>query len=227
VEVSLRVQDDLGTVHIQDSNKYAGLLDHVTGRTLGQLTHKHVVDFAAFISVHVTSTPKSRKEADPVQSKLHIVIYGLEEDGETIGCLLSTNGLYLQHPRRYDLSKKYSNPHYLARPGRENHLLAYTALEGYLNFPPDAPVLDEVDKGRILQVFDCAQGPETFSELQLSSSLKTELKSYVIISFLNVQSSPPQPRRFSSIRICLRNLANPATVIRERPSYSCLRRKME
>lgn len=193
MEVSLRVQDDLGTVHLQDSNKYAGLLDQVTGRTLGQLAHKYVVDFAAFVSVHVTSTPKSRKEANPIQSKLQVIIYGLEEDGETIGCLLSANGLYLQHPRRHNLSKKYSNPHYLARPGRENHLLAYTATEGYLNSPRDIPVLDEVDKGRILQVFDCVQGHETVSELQLSSSLKTELKSYVILSFLNVQSWPSQP----------------------------------
>ena len=193
MEVSLRVQDDLGTVHLQDSNKYAGLLDHATARTLGQLTHKYVVDFAAFISVHVTSTPKSRKEADPVQSKLQIVIYGLEEDGETIGCLLSANGLYLQHPRRYDLSKKYFNPHYLARPGRENHLPAYTATEGYPDSPSNIPILDEVDKGRILRVFDCAQGPETFSELQLSSSLKTELKTYVILSFLIIRSWLSQP----------------------------------
>jgi hypothetical protein len=201
MEVSLRVQDDLGTVHLQDSNKYAGLLDHVTGRTLGQLTHKYVVDFTAFISVHVTSAPKFHKEADPVQSKLQIVIYGFEEDGKTIGCLLSANGLYLQHPRRYDLSKKYFNPHYLARPGRENHLLAYTATEGYLDSSSNIPILGEVDKGRILRVFDCAQGPETFSELQLSSSLKTELKAYVILSFLNIQSWPSQPRRFSRIRI--------------------------
>jgi hypothetical protein len=166
MEVSLRVQDDLGTVHLQDSNKYAGLLDHVT------------------------SAPKSHTKADPVQSTLQIVIHGLGEDSEAVGCLLSANGLYLQHPRRYDLSKTYSNPHYLARPGRENPLLAYTPTEPYLKSPGDNPILDEVDKGRILRIFDCAQGPETFSELQLSSSLKTELKSYVTHPILNIQPWP-------------------------------------
>ena len=170
----MRIEGDLVTVRLPDSNRYGGIIDY---GTLGQLTQEYVVDLAAFVSVPVTSDPKSRTNPDQARTTLQIVIYGLKIDGRVVGSFLSAKGLYLQHPRHYDVSKTYCNPHYLARPGREDYIPTFAPVEADLNSSSVSSVLDDVDKGRILQVFDCAQGPETVPELQLNSSLKTPLKS--------------------------------------------------
>jgi hypothetical protein len=82
--------------------------------------------------------------------------------------------LYLQQPILSDVLAPYFNPQYLLRPGSE--------------FKPDAQEdssqairgkqMAQVEKHRILSVFDSAVGPATFSAVEVSKRLRTDLKSY-------------------------------------------------
>jgi hypothetical protein len=164
------------TVHYQDSNKYAGLIDRSTGQALGQLVRTYPVTLSAFISREFGTSFKSSAEASSKQHCLQVLVYGLEQDSEPIGALLSENCLYLQHPRTYDNSATYFNPHYLARPGRDIQVPDNTVTGAYPNFIQHSQTLDEVDKNRVLQVFDSAQGPERFLEAKVSNRLLTNLK---------------------------------------------------
>ena len=103
----------------QDSGKYAGILNLPA---LCCLLEGFRVRFSAcLLPPERGSGPEVGKQE--LRSRkfcpVRIVIYGMRGDEKVIGSKLSDAGLFLQHPAAHECNRdvKYSNPHYLARPG--------------------------------------------------------------------------------------------------------------
>ena len=158
------------TVHHTQTLKYGGLLDHDTGKALADLSRNYSITFKASLDENA-STLKST--SDNCRS-LQITIYGLRQDSDAIGKLLSDNKLYLQQPSTFDYSAVYFNPQYLLRHGSEFKLAVQEDFRCSIREKQMAHAV----KSQMLRVFDAAVGPATFSEVQVSKRLTTELKSY-------------------------------------------------
>lgn len=116
----------------------------------------------------------------PEERSVRIVIYGLVAEKKEVGAVLSDAGLYFQHPlpTEYDGKLPYINPHYLLRPGSQMPSLEGLSISG----PEGSKVvdlLDDVSKGRLMRIFDMAQGPESPLQITPSPRLKSTLKRYV------------------------------------------------
>ncbi|KIX07367.1 uncharacterized protein Z518_02020 [Rhinocladiella mackenziei CBS 650.93] len=169
--------EELVCLYHRTSGEFVGVADGITGRALGQLNGQFMTAYHSFILLQDGS--KSVKTASARRYKLQTLIYGLGKDADAVGALLSAHDLFLQHPRKTDPTKLYSNPHYLSRPGGNMDIPQYgttAAIDTY----PDRSVLDEVGHARILRIFDSAQGPPTFVKPQIVSDLKTQLKDHQI-----------------------------------------------
>lgn len=174
-EVSLQLHGDLITVTHHESNKRVGLLDRVTSCVLEQLFRTYTIEFYAFVYTSVASAKGSHKNI--VNNKLSVILYGCKGNTEAVGSLLAASKLYLQHPFQYDQSKTYSNPHFLTRPGWQVQVPINMIDSANTESHDHVSVLHEVDRERVLQIFECAQGPETVFTPQVSGELKTELES--------------------------------------------------
>jgi SWI/SNF-related matrix-associated actin-dependent regulator of chromatin subfamily A3 len=177
-EISAKVQEELVAFYHKASRKFVGVASLAAGRAIGQLVQRYSTSLHTFLATEKKSSSKSDKARPGRQSELQITIYGFGKDTEAIGSLLSANDLYLQHPRQSDPSKTYSNPHYLARPGRLIDIPQYSSGRETTDTAGEEPMLDEADHARVLRIFDSARGPQTFFQPQLARSLRTQLKSY-------------------------------------------------
>jgi hypothetical protein len=158
------------TVYDTKSNRYGGLLDHITAQVIAVISREYSVTFTAALK---TIGPGLKKCAQNRQHALRIIIYRLRGDGEAIGKLLSEKKLYLQQPDLFDSSIVYLNPHYLLRPGSELKPSSREDADGSSrNYKMTA-----IAKSQVLQVFDTASGPVSFCEVQVSSRLVEVLKS--------------------------------------------------
>lgn len=107
--------------------------------------------------------------------RLRIVIYARRTDADAIGDFLSENDWFLQKPDSYDRSRVYYNPQWLLPPGAE-----FDASNGQSAESLTVVKLQSATKSLINSVLDSATGPESFSEVNLSSKMVTELKLYVL-----------------------------------------------
>ena len=150
--------------------KYGGLVDHDAARAIALLSREYSVTFTAMLEV-VGSGTKERTQKG--HHTLRIIIYGLRGDSEAIGALLSEHKLYLQQPNPFDSSIAYLNPHYLLRPGSEFKPSMQEDVEGSKRNNQ----MSQAAKSQVLQLFDTATGPVSFSKVQVSNRLITDLKS--------------------------------------------------
>ncbi|KAI1488246.1 hypothetical protein F5X96DRAFT_685614 [Biscogniauxia mediterranea] len=90
--------------------------------------------------------------------------------------------LYLQHPSgiECDLSVDYFNPHYLVRPGGEMPRLEELWLDEHGEQAEPTRTLDDTTKGRLLRMFDQADGGEVEVDVNPSSRLQTPLMEHQI-----------------------------------------------
>jgi hypothetical protein len=158
-------------VHHAKTMKYGGLLDHGTGQALAALSRSYSITFEAFLD---EKAPTLKKSTSNNCRSLRIILYGLRQDSDAVGTLLSENKLYLQQPNTFDSSAVYFNPQYLLRPGSEFKL---TAQEDFQSSVREKQMVQAV-RSQILRVFDAAVGPATFCEVQGSKRLTADLKSY-------------------------------------------------
>jgi hypothetical protein len=174
VPVRIRVSGQLLKLYHEGSNKYAGLL---ISPTLTRLINEFSVTLSATLS-----PPQSEKDQEPasISSKdcsIHIVIYGVLTERNSVGDLLSEGSLFLQHPNEYDMRADYVNPHYLLRPGaRMPKIDVGTLSGGSRSTSSSREVLDDTSKSQLLQVFNSANGPNLFSEVKSSPRLRTSLQ---------------------------------------------------
>ena len=151
--------------------KYGGLLDHDTGQTLAALSRNYSITFRASLDEKASTLKKS------ISNNCHsmqITLYGLRQDSDAVGTLLSENRLYLQQPSTFDPSAVYFNPQYLLRPGTEFR----SPVQEDFQCSVREKQMAQAVRSQILRVFDAAVGPATFSEVQVSKRLTTNLKSY-------------------------------------------------
>ena len=169
--MTLKIYNDMVMVRHTQTAEYGGLLDHGTGQALAALSRNYSVTFEAFLD---KKAPTLKKSASNNGRSLQITLYGLRQDSDAIGALLSENKLYLQQPNTSDSSAVYLNPQYLLRPGTEFKLLAEEDFQSSVRERQMAQAV----KSQILRVFDAAVGPATFCEVQVSKRLTADLKSY-------------------------------------------------
>ncbi|KAF2179187.1 hypothetical protein K469DRAFT_597047 [Zopfia rhizophila CBS 207.26] len=88
-----------------------------------------------------------------------------------LGIFLVAHDYFLQQPHDFNLSTRYYNPQYLVRPNSEFQVSwENRALESVHSFR-----LSEKRKSKVSQILDSATGPTSFSEVQVSHRLKTDL----------------------------------------------------
>ncbi|GAB1319449.1 hypothetical protein MFIFM68171_09659 [Madurella fahalii] len=143
----------------QDSGKYAGILN---SPVLSCLLDDFKVRFSARLL-----PPERGSEPEPRKQKLRsskccpvrIVIYGMRGDEKVIGSKLSDASLFLQHPAAHECNDniKYSNPHYLVRPGSEMPKLEELSLTTSDPSSSQVDRLDDISLSRLLRIFDFAE----------------------------------------------------------------------
>ena len=158
-------------VHQAQTLKYGGLLNHETGQALAALSRNYSITFKASLDENASTMKRSTSNG---YRSLLITLYGLRQDSDAVDTLLLKNKLYLQQPSTFDPSFVYSNPQYLLRPGSEFS----RAVQEDSKFSIREKQMGQSIKHQTLRVFDSAVGPATFSEMQGSKRLITDLKSY-------------------------------------------------
>ena len=153
---------------------YGGLLSHNLAKCLIEILNQYTINYDAYIlklqkGKHDPKTPDSYR--------LCITIYGMQETSRHVGEILDSAEIYLQHPRSYDTTVPYVNPHYLVPPGRVHPL---PTSEGQIDVPirPSLNLsADERLKGDILQVLNSsAKGPLKYTRITSSPQMRTTLK---------------------------------------------------
>jgi hypothetical protein len=170
-EITLKIYDGMVAYHVP-SLKCRGVLDHDTGQALAALSRNYSMMFQAFLDEKTSIIKRNTSNDGP---SLLITLYGLRQDSDAVGALLSENNLYLQQPSTFNPSTVYFNPQYLLRPGAEFNLVAQRDSKSSI---PEKK-MGEAIKHQMLHVFDSAAGPTAFSEMQGSKRLITCLKLYV------------------------------------------------
>ena len=170
--MTTRICGSLLKLYYEASNKYAGLVDSPTLSRLRQ-------DFTTTLAATFIAPAKEKEQKQQLrtrQSTVEIVIYGLRKDMDAVGHVLCEDGLYLQHPKECDTSVDYVNPQYWVRSGSQMPKVEGMTFEAASRSTSCKELLDETRTNQLLQLFDCANGPTTFSEVRPSARLRTCLQ---------------------------------------------------
>jgi hypothetical protein len=180
-EITLRIYGEIVVVHPARTLKYGGYLDHETGQALAVLSRNYSITFRASLDEKTSTMERSTSNDCP---SLLITLYGLRQDSDAVGTLLSENKLYLQQPSTLDPSAVYFNPQCLLRPGSEFNLADQQDSKSSTR----ENQMCQAIKHQTLRVFDSAVGPATFSEIRGSERLLTGLKLYANLEtpFFNI-----------------------------------------
>lgn len=168
-------------LNLQGSNEYAGI---VNLPILGKILKEYSVKFAATI-VAAPSRYNAGRERDkknnlgrPQICSVRIVVYGLGTEISAVGDMLSNADLYLQQPSASECERdiEYSNPHYLVRPGSKMPNLSDLSISSDTGSKITPEKLDEVNKSRLLQLFDVANDTSIRAHFAPSPRLSSSLK---------------------------------------------------
>ncbi|VBB80874.1 Putative protein of unknown function [Podospora comata] len=147
------------TIYSEASGEYCGLLDSEAAECVQVLERISGLQFEASMNRR--------------SKKLKFLLFSDIEEAQDIGNTLASSSLFLQHPSTEDYQgTSYFNPHYLTRPG----LTFQEAIETLNQQVHLSKQLTLTEKSEIATVLDQAAGPTTFSEVQVSNCIKTELK---------------------------------------------------
>ena len=170
-EVSIDLAGDHVAIRNATSGEYGGLLSNKTtaSLTLRQLSGQYGASFQGFL------LQMKRKAGSAQGVELYVVIYGARAQADTIGNVLDSAQMFLQHPPAQFLSVPYRNPHYLSNPTLETETGTTTGMTTTIG---TSQVLEDNSplKRRIQEVIDSAQGPLTYSATAPSHRLRTSLK---------------------------------------------------
>ena len=174
MDVSLKMNGSMTTVHTSESSKYLGLLDSCTAGVLAQLNQNCSVILKAFL---LTQKGKdlARKSADTRFRQIYILVYGDHPQGDKVGDILLEKNVFLQHPKWQDQQVTYYNPQYLYTPGKEIEIPERDESRKFLISNQS----NQTPNDQIAAIFDSAQGPLEYSEVRMSDRLTVILKRYV------------------------------------------------
>lgn len=181
--VSIAAYGDMLKLSFQDSNKYAGL---ITSSVLSMLLTDRCIQLNATLMApqdnkdEVSKETKSHKTFSPQECPVQIIVYGLASERVAVGFLLSGAGLYLQHPSpcEYDRNVQYINPHYLLRPGSHMPELEQLSINSDSGAQKPSESLDEVNKSRVIRIFDLANEVGVSLTVEPSHRLRSTLQEY-------------------------------------------------
>jgi hypothetical protein len=175
----------------EDTGKPAGML---ISETLARLMKEHSVTLAASIGPEDgrrSNLPGISQFAVRVRP-LRIIVYGFLPEKDNVADLLDEGGLFLQCPEdfEYDKRAKYLNPMYLLPPGKDMPRIRSPSTTGgprNRDDSVDQEELGEVERSRMLRIFDEANGAAENSMLGLKQSTRiiSTLKEYVMITNLS------------------------------------------
>ncbi|KAJ9150780.1 Helicase, C-terminal [Pleurostoma richardsiae] len=175
----------------EGSERHAGIL---VSKTLSRLIRECSVTLVAFLnSVRVRP--------------LRVTVYGLLSEKDTVTNILDEGGLFLQRPEEsdYDRRVRYHNPMYLLPSGEDmpkNGNSFMTAGRRKVAPSADEEQLGEVERSRILRLFDEFSGPDASiaSEVKQSSRIISTLKDHqleaVAMMIEREQGSPSSKPKF-------------------------------
>ena len=171
---------DILKLYFQDSNRYAGL---VALPPLCSLLDKFLVKFSAtLIAPPSKPSPTKVKDTKPRfvshECSVRIVIHGLKSEKYAVGELLSNSSLYFQQPSATECGTdaKYCNPHYLVRPGSQLPVLEDLVISSDTRTKDASETLDEVEKSRLLRLFDSTDDFGVAVQVIASPRLRSTLK---------------------------------------------------
>ncbi|KIW15877.1 hypothetical protein PV08_05927 [Exophiala spinifera] len=156
-EVTFQVQGRIVLLRQRETNKLVGLIPEKATMLFTEMPERYNVTPCVSIGADCT---------------LRVVIYSHRDDAEAIGDFLAENYWFLQEPDDYDRSTTYYNPQWLLPPGTE-----FDASQTSL--PIDSPIvlkLQPATKSLVNSVLDSATGPVSFSEVNVSNRMVTQLK---------------------------------------------------
>lgn len=166
-----------------DSVNHLGTAISKEAMAICALAKKHSLVLSATLVI-----PDARRRTQYIQATLRLVVYGHISEKQVVAKDLSDNGLYLQHPSLSECDSRvpYFNPQYLLRPGAsmpELESLPISSQSRERSYHMLGDSLDEVEKSRLLQIFESAHDPDVAFGIHQSSRLQSTLKEYVFFSF--------------------------------------------
>ena len=181
VPVNIRPFGDILKLHLQDSNKYVGLLTlPVFSMLLSKFSVRFIATLVASQSPPYQASGREKvKNSVPTQDySARIIVYGLKRDKSAVGNLLSDAGLYLQQPSAAECGREveYCNPHHLLRPGSQMPKLDELSISSDVRNVPTSETLDEVNKNRFMQVFESANDITISAQIIPSPRLRSTLQ---------------------------------------------------
>ena len=173
--MTTRTSGDLLKFYHKISNEYAGVVD---SPALSRLQQDLTITLAAmFIAPQKEKNVKGKKQQSrPKQVTVEVVLYGLTNDTDTVGDILSKDNLFLQHPNGRDTSVPYFNPQYLVPPDSQMPEIESIVSEATSKSNLSGQLLDERCTAKLLELFNHADGPVEFPEVKPSPRLRSQLK---------------------------------------------------
>lgn len=187
-EVELNFEGELITIRNLTSHEYGGMLSRETSstRALKELRRRHHISFQGFLLRRRKATVGKR------DYELFVVLYGMKAESKLVAKLLYSAGVFLQTPYLQDLWAPYINPQSLRNPNSqtehvESNDRGTTLYNGSsVKAKSSRRLHDQCPlRGQLQDVVDSAQGPSTYSTPSTSPRLRTNLRKYVNIYFLN------------------------------------------
>ncbi|KAH6962305.1 SNF2 family N-terminal domain-containing protein [Ilyonectria sp. MPI-CAGE-AT-0026] len=142
------------------SGTYGGMFDESVGTTIFELSSTYPVALRGTLTG---------------EKSLSVLVYGAPTDANNVGEFLYRRKFFLQHPDdTFDSLTTYFNPQWLTPPGQE-----FEVVWDYEEAGAATSVrLTTNDRPIVFELLDSATGPIQFSEIQSSTRLLTELKTY-------------------------------------------------
>jgi len=143
---------------------------------LCQLQERAKVSFTATVMVNETRRPMQYGRAT-----LRLIVFGFMLEKQVVAKVLSDGDLYLQHPSLSECGSRvpYFNPQYLVRPGGSMPKLeSLTITRRTRSAAGTRDALTEIERNRMLQIFESAHDPDATFGICPSSRLQTVLKDH-------------------------------------------------
>ncbi|KAI1119112.1 SNF2 family N-terminal domain-containing protein [Nemania sp. NC0429] len=202
VPVKLVLLGNLIMIRSQGLNSYLGLL--INSGLVGILRQASLkLDAKLFISeAKVTKAKRKshRRKQNSTETStetirecnIRVVVYGLRDDADVAGRLLSDAGLFLQQPSATEVipEVQYHNPHYLVSAEKGMPELEKLQLDDMNDSNPSTEVSEEIVKSPFLRIFETAEadgGGIIAAGTHASPRLRSSLMRHQILALAMMQ----------------------------------------
>lgn len=147
--------DNVLKLRYESGGTFAGF---VLSQAVPRLINEHSVTLTAYLAAPIGRRFVSCLSNLQVRT-LRVVVYGFSSSREAVKTILDQEDRFLQRPEdyEYDQRVRYLNPMYFTRPGEDTPRIAHrrTAVSLRENSAASSgDALDEVQKSRVLKIFD-------------------------------------------------------------------------